>query len=88
MHTSLPTGLIQGHVGSFTAGGGRSFRAGRHAKHPAQEVYQELVPFLRRWFARLLRSEAMSGQFSSSKGDFRQSYQQVMNAIDAIVAVS
>ena len=31
--------------------------------------------------------EAMSGQFtSSSKGDFRQSYQQVMNAIDAIVA--
>ena len=29
----------------------------------------------------------MSGQFtSSSKGDFRQSYQQVMNAIDDIVA--
>ena len=61
----------------------------RHAKHPAQEVYQELVPFFEAvsspGFAAEL--EAMSGQFtSSSKGDFRRSYQQVMSAIDDIVA--
>lgn len=90
-HFVTKLGLIQGHlwVASQLVEADRFELGAKHAKHPAQEVYQELVPFFYAvgspGFAEEL--EAMSGQFtSSSKGDFRQSYQQVMNAIDAIVA--
>ncbi len=90
-HFVTKLGLIQGHlwVASQLVEADLFELGARHAKHPAQEVYQELVPFFEAvsspGFAAEL--EAMSGQFtSSSKGDFRQSYQQVMNAIDDIVA--
>ena len=91
VHFVTKLGLIQGHlwVASQLVEADLFELGAKHAKHPAQEVYQELVPFFDAvnspGFAAEL--EAMSGQFtSSSKGDFRQSYQQVMNAIDAIVA--
>ena len=90
-HFVTKLGLIQGHlwVASQLVQADRFELGAKHAKHPAQEVYQELEPFFDAvsspGFAEEL--EAMSGQFtSSSKGDFRQSYQQVMNAIDNLVA--
>ena len=90
-HFVTKLGLIQGHlwVASQLVEADLFELGAKHAKHPAQEVYQELAPFFDAvsspGFAAEL--EAMSGQFtSSSKGDFSQSYQQVMNAIDDIVA--
>ena len=91
VHFVTKLGLIQGHlwVASQLVEADLFELGAKHAKHPAQEVYQELAPFFDAvsspGFAAEL--EAMSGQFtSSSKGDFSQSYQQVMNAIDDIVA--
>jgi len=90
-HFVTKLGLIQGHlwVASQLVEADLFELGAKHAKHPAQEVYQELLPFFDAvsspGFAEEL--EAMSGQFtSSSKTDFRQSYQQVMNAVDDIVA--
>ena len=90
-HFVTKLGLIQGHlwVASQLVEADLFELGAKHAKHPAQEVYQELLPFFDAvsspGFAEEL--EAMSGQFtSSSKTDFHQSYQQVMNAVDDIVA--
>ena len=84
-------GLIQGHlwVAAQLVELGLLELGAKHAKHPAQEVYQELLPFFAavgsQGFAAEL--ETMSGQFSaSSSAEFQVSYQAVMSAIDRIVA--
>jgi hypothetical protein len=84
-------GLIQGHlwVAAQLVEVGLLELGAKHAKHPAQEVYQELSPFLAalgsQGFAAEL--ETMSGQFlASSLAEFQVSYQAVMSAIDRIVA--
>ena len=84
-------GLIQGHlwVAAQLVEVGLLELGAKHAKHPAQEVYQELLPFFAavgsQGFAAEL--ETMSGQFSaSSSAEFQVSYQAVMSAIDRIVA--
>jgi hypothetical protein len=84
-------GLIQGHlwVAAQLVEVGLLELGAKHAKHPAQEVYQELSPFLAalgsQGFAAEL--ETMSGQFlASSLAEFQMSYQGVMSAIDRIVA--
>ena len=61
----------------------------KHAKHPAQEVYQELLPFFRQIGSAGFADEldAMSQQFhSANKADFLTSYLRVMAVINAIVA--
>ena len=84
-------GLIQGHlwVAAQLVEAGLFELGAKHAKHPAQEVYQELRPFFvavgSQGFAAEL--EAMSGQFTaSSTAEFQVSYQAVMSAIDLIIA--
>ena len=84
-------GLIQGHlwVAAQLIEAGLFELGAKHAKHPAQEVYQELRPFFlavgSQGFAAEL--EAMSGQFAaSSTAEFQVSYQAVMAAIDLIIA--
>lgn len=84
-------GLIQGHlwVAAQLVEVGLLELGAKHAKHPAQEVYQELLPFFAavgsQGFAAEL--ETMSGQFSASSSvEFQVSYQAVMSAIDRIVA--
>ena len=84
-------GLIQGHlwVAAQLVEAGLFELGAKHAKHPAQEVYQELRPFFlavgSQGFAAEL--EAMSGQFAaSSTAEFQVSYQGVMAAIDLIIA--
>lgn len=83
-------GLIQGHlwVAAQLVEAGDTDLGARHAKHPGQEVYQELLPFFTATnsagFATEL--EAMSGQFhSGSFSDFRRAYADVMSVIDDIV---
>lgn len=83
--------LIQGHlwVAAQLVEADQMTLAAKHAKHPAQEVYQELLPFFAAidapGFAQEL--EHMSGQFGvSTGGAFEHAYEQVMAAIDNIVA--
>ncbi|NCF44122.1 MAG: hypothetical protein GWP70_04795 [Proteobacteria bacterium] len=83
--------LIQGHlwVAAQLVEADQMPLAAKHAKHPAQEVYQELLPFFAAidssGFAQEL--EHMSGKFgTSSDGAFEPAYRQVMAAIDTIVA--
>ena len=82
--------LIQGHlwVAAQLVEAGHMELGARHAKHPGEEVYQELLPFFAatnsRGFAAEL--EAMSHQFHGySMVDFRRAYMDVMSAIDDIV---
>lgn len=82
--------LIQGHlwVAAQLVEAGHADLGARHAKHPEQEVYQELMPFMAATnsagFAREL--QAMSSAFhADSAADFRRAYVEVMGVIDAIV---
>ena len=83
--------LIQGHlwVAAQLVEAGEMDLGAKHAKHPAQEVYQELLPFFRQIGSAGFADEldAMSQQFhSANKGDFLTSYLRVMAVINAIVA--
>jgi len=84
-------GLIQGHlwVAAQLVENGYTDLGAKHAKHPGQEVYQELLPFFSATnspgFAAEL--EAMSGQFhAESLTEFRRAYADVMSTITGIVA--
>lgn len=81
--------LIQGHlwVAAELVDADRVELGAKHAKHPAQEVYQELVPYFRatntQGFAPAL--EAMSAHFQSgSLSKFRRSYLETMDQINEI----
>ena len=83
-------GLIQGHlwVAAQLVEAGHPELGAKHAKHPGQEVYQELSPFFSvtksRGFASEL--EAMSGRFhGGSAADFRRAYVDVMSTVANIV---
>ena len=83
--------LIQGHlwVAAQLVEAGEIDLGAKHAKHPAQEVYQELLPFFRRIGSSGFAAEldAMSKQFHSpNQADFSASYQHVMTVIDDITA--
>lgn len=83
-------GLIQGHlwVAAQLVEAGHPDLGAKHAKHPGQEVYQELSPFFRATNSRGFASEleAMSGQFhTGSKKDFRRAYEEVMSTIADVV---
>ena len=67
--------LIQGHlwVAAQLVEAGEMDLGAKHAKHPAQEVYQELLPFFRQIGSAGFADEldAMSQQFhSANKADF------------------
>ena len=83
--------LIQGHlwVAAQLVEAGEMDLGAKHAKHPAQEVYQELLPFFRQIGSAGFADEldAMSQQFhSANKADFPTSYLRVMAVINGIVA--
>jgi hypothetical protein len=83
--------LIQGHlwVAAQLVEAGEMGLGAKHAKHPAQEVYQELLPFFRQIGSAGFADEldAMSQQFhSANKADFLTSYLRVMTVINGIVA--
>jgi hypothetical protein len=83
--------LIQGHlwVAAQLVEAGDMDLGAKHAKHPAQEVYQELLPFFRQIGSAGFADEldAMSQQFhSANKADFPTSYLRVMAVINGIVA--
>ncbi len=83
--------LIQGHlwVAAQLVEAGEMDLGAKHAKHPAEEVYQELLPFLRRIGSAGFADEldAMSQQFhNANKADFPASYLRVMAVINGIVA--
>ena len=83
-------GLIQGHlwVAAQLVEAGHPDLGAKHAKHPGQEVYQELSPFFRATNSPGFASEleAMSGQFhAGSKKDFRRAYEDVMSTIADVV---
>jgi len=83
--------LIQGHlwVAAQLVEAGEMDLGAKHAKHPAQEVYQELLPFFHQigspGFADEL--DAMSQRFQHSSGTGVQaSFLRVMAVINDIVA--
>ena len=83
--------LIQGHlwVAAQLVEVGEMDLGAKHAKHPAQEVYQELLSFFHRIGSSGFADEldAMSKQFQSpNQADFSASYQRVMTVIDDITA--
>jgi hypothetical protein len=83
--------LIQGHlwVAAQLVEAGEMDLGAKHAKHPAQEVYQELLPFFRQIGSAGFADEldAMSQQFhSANKADFLTSYLRVMTVMNGIVA--
>ena len=83
--------LIQGHlwVAAQLVEAGEMDLGAKHAKHPAQEVYQELLPFFRQIGSAGFADEldAMSQQFHSAhKADFLTSYLRVMTVMNGIVA--
>jgi hypothetical protein len=83
--------LIQGHlwVAAQLVEAGDMDLGAKHAKHPAQEVYQELLPFFRQIGSAGFADEldAMSQQLhSANKADFLTSYLRVMTVVNGIVA--
>ena len=83
--------LIQGHlwVAAQLVEAGEMDLGAKHAKHPAQEVYQELLPFFRQIGSAGFADEldAMSQQLhSANKADFLTSYLRVMTVMNGIVA--
>jgi hypothetical protein len=83
--------LIQGHlwVAAQLVEAGDMDLGAKHAKHPAQEVYQELLPFFRQIGSAGFADEldAMSQQLhSANKADFLTSYLRVMTVMNGIVA--
>jgi hypothetical protein len=83
--------LIQGHlwVAAQLVEAGDMDLGAKHAKHPAQEVYQELLPFFRQIGSAGFADEldAMSQQLhSANKADFLTSYLRVMAVINGIIA--
>jgi hypothetical protein len=83
--------LIQGHlwVAAQLVEAGEMDLGAKHAKHPAQEVYQELLPFFRQIGSAGFADEldAMSQQLhSANKADFLTSYLRVMAVINGIIA--
>jgi hypothetical protein len=83
--------LIQGHlwVAAQLVEAGEMDLGAKHAKHPAQEVYQELLPFFRQIGSAGFADEldAMSQQLhSANKADFLTSYLRVMTVVNGIVA--
>ena len=83
--------LIQGHlwVAAQLVEAGEMDLGAKHAKHPAQEVYQELLPFFRQIGSAGFADEldAMSQQLhSANKADFLSSYLRVMTVMNGIVA--
>ena len=90
-HYMTKMALIQGHlwVAAQLVEAGEMDLGAKHAKHPAQEVYQELLPFFGQigspGFADEL--DAMSQQFHHpNKADFQTSYVDVMTVVDGIMA--
>ena len=83
--------LIQGHlwVAAQLVEAGEMDLGAKHAKHPAQEVYQELLPFFHRIGSSGFADEldTMSRQFHNPRqANFHASYQRVMTVIDDITA--
>ena len=83
--------LIQGHlwVAAQLVEAGEMDLGAKHAKHPAQEVYQELLPFFRQIGSAGFADEldAMSQQLhSANKADFLTSYLRLMTVMNGIVA--
>lgn len=82
--------LIQGHlwVAAQLVEAGHADLGSRHAKHPEQEIYQELIPFMAATNSAGFAPElqAMSSAFhADSAAEFRRAYVEVMGVIDAIV---
>lgn len=83
--------LIQGHlwVAAQLVEAEEMDLGAKHAKHPQQEVYQELLPFFLQIGSSGFADELddMAQQLHNpSKGDFRASYLRVMAVIDDIIA--
>lgn len=83
--------LIQGHlwVAAQLVDAEEMDLGAKHAKHPEQEVYQELLPFFLRIGSSGFADELddMSQQLHHPrKGDFHAPYLRVMAAIDNIIA--
>ena len=83
--------LIQGHlwVAAQLVDAEEMDLGAKHAKHPEQEVYQELLPFFLRIGSSGFADELndMSQQLHNPrKGDFHASYLRVMATIDNIIA--
>jgi hypothetical protein len=83
-------GLIQGHlwVAAALVEGGHMALGAKHAKHPGQEVYQDLQPYFAATGAPgfALELQAMSDQLAADSGaSVHHAYERVMASINQLV---